>query len=77
LSYLPKTDGVLARLGMKSWVLPAADLDPQRLAATLSRALGQEQELRDHVRQRLPELRDGALRAIDLTMDSVNGEAAA
>jgi colanic acid/amylovoran biosynthesis protein len=77
LSYLPKTDGVLARLGMESWVLPAAELDPGALAATLSRALAQEHELREQVRRRLPELRDGALRAIDLTMGSVNGRAAA
>jgi colanic acid/amylovoran biosynthesis protein len=68
LSYLPKTDGILARLGLERWVLPAADLDAGALAQTVCAALAREKELRRHVGARLPETRAGARRAIDLTL---------
>jgi colanic acid/amylovoran biosynthesis protein len=70
LSYLPKTDGVLARLGLERWVLQARDLDGDRLAAVLADALGREGELREHVGGRLPAVRESARRAIDLTLET-------
>jgi colanic acid/amylovoran biosynthesis protein len=69
LSYLPKTDGVLARLGMGAWVLPAAGLRADRLASTLSAALADTGALRGEIQARLPSLRASATRAVDLTLE--------
>jgi colanic acid/amylovoran biosynthesis protein len=69
LSYLPKTDGVLARVGMPDLVLPAGDLNSTQLAGTVRRALEDNDELRARVAQRLPQLRASAERAVDLALD--------
>jgi colanic acid/amylovoran biosynthesis protein len=69
LSYLPKTDGVLARLGLDRWVLPAAGLRADPLAATLRAALADTAALRHEIQARLPELRASATRAVDLTLE--------
>jgi colanic acid/amylovoran biosynthesis protein len=69
LSYLPKTDGVLARLGMDRWVLPAAGLRADRLASKLSEALAESGALREQIQARLPSLRGNAVRAVDLTLE--------
>ncbi len=69
LSYLPKTDGVLARLGMDRWVLPAAGLRADRLASMLFEALAESGALRDEIQARLPSLRGSAVRAVDLTLE--------
>jgi colanic acid/amylovoran biosynthesis protein len=70
LSYLPKTDGVLARLGLDRWVLPAEGLDAGALAATLEDALAQQSRLRQTVAARLPAVRERARHAIELTMEA-------
>jgi colanic acid/amylovoran biosynthesis protein len=80
LSYLPKTDGVLERLGMSSLVHPAAGLEPHALAATVRDALEHRDELRALVAERLVEARQSAERAADLSlaaarMDSPEGRA--
>jgi polysaccharide pyruvyl transferase WcaK-like protein len=69
LSYLPKTDGVLARLGLERWVLPAAGLDAPRLTSTLAEALAAAGSLRADVAERLPAVRESARRAVELTLD--------
>ncbi len=73
LSYLPKTDGVLARLGMDRWVLPAAGIDAARLASTLTAALAESDSLRSAIHGRLPEVRVSARHAVDLTLDAATG----
>lgn len=73
LSYLPKTDGILARLGFERWVIPAAELDADALAGKLRAALGEEEALREQVRERLPEARASARRAVDLTLAAADG----
>jgi colanic acid/amylovoran biosynthesis protein len=69
LSYLPKTDGVLSRVGLEQWVLPAAHLDAGALAKAVTAALVQEGQLREQIRARLAAVRDSARNAIDLTMN--------
>jgi colanic acid/amylovoran biosynthesis protein len=73
LSYLPKTDGVLDRLGMSSLVQPAAGLDPAALAATVRNALERRTELRALVAERLGDARASAERAADLSLETVDG----
>jgi colanic acid/amylovoran biosynthesis protein len=68
LSYLPKTDGVLERLGMSSLVQPAAGLDPHALAGTVRDALERREELRGLVAERLTDARVSAERAADLAI---------
>jgi polysaccharide pyruvyl transferase WcaK-like protein len=68
LSYLPKTDGVLERLGMANLVQPAAGLDPRALAATVRDALEKRDELRALVAERIGEARRSAERAADLSL---------
>jgi colanic acid/amylovoran biosynthesis protein len=70
LSYLPKTDGILARLGLERWALPAAELDARAFAARLTDALEQRGQLEDQVLARIPAVRDSARRAIDLTLEA-------
>jgi colanic acid/amylovoran biosynthesis protein len=70
LSYLPKTDGVLARVGMGRWVLPAAGLEAAALASTLSAALAETESLRRDIQGRLPALRASARRAVELTLEA-------
>lgn len=73
LAYLPKTDGVLARLGMERWVLPTSGLESARLASILGAALADADALRDEIGARLPALRASARRAVDLTLDAAAG----
>ena len=68
LSYLPKTDGVLERLGHPELVQPAAGLEADRLAATVRDALERRDELRGDLARRLPAIRANAARAADLTL---------
>jgi len=68
LGYLPKTDGVFARLGRSDLVLEAAGLEPAALAALVRRALAEEEGIVEHVRARLVEMRASAERAADLAL---------
>lgn len=72
LGYLPKTDGVLERLGLGDWVLPAAGLEAGRLAERISAALEGNARLRGQIAERLPQARAGARRAVDLTLSAVS-----
>ena len=68
LSYLPKTDGVLERLGMSRLVLPAEGLDAHVLSVTVGEALERRSELRALVSDRVGKARLSAERAADLTI---------
>jgi colanic acid/amylovoran biosynthesis protein len=68
LSYLPKTDGVVARLGWGELVLPARGLDADALARTLASALARKDDLRRELSERLPAIRRSAEAAADLTL---------
>ncbi len=71
LAYLPKTRGVLRRLELDEWVLPARDLDARALGTMISAALEGNAGLREHVRRRLSPARAGARRAVELTLAAV------
>jgi colanic acid/amylovoran biosynthesis protein len=68
LSYLPKTDGVLARLGWGDLVLPARGLEADALARALADALARKDDLRRELADRLPAIRRSAEDAADLTV---------
>jgi colanic acid/amylovoran biosynthesis protein len=68
LSYLPKTDGVLARVGMPEMVQPAHGLQAGTLATALREALDGRASLQERLRERLPALRHSAERAADLAL---------
>lgn len=70
LSYLPKTDGVLARLGWTELVQQAAGLDADALAAGIHTALDRHDALAADLQARLPVLRRSAESAADLTLEA-------
>jgi polysaccharide pyruvyl transferase WcaK-like protein len=49
--------GVMARLGLEEWTLPADALDGQTLAAAIRRLRGERERVVAHLAQRVPELR--------------------
>lgn len=72
LSYLPKTDGVFARMAMSDMVLPARRLEAARLETQLRAALADAGQLAARVRAKLPEMRASAASAVDLTLDAAS-----
>lgn len=77
VAYLPKTNGVLARLGLHSCVLSPSDAGGQELAQAIHRGLERRDELRRHISAALPEVRSSAERAADLALAAGRGELAA
>jgi len=62
VSYQPKTAGIMAQLGLADFVVPIEDMDFRRLRATFELLIDRQDQIRDSLRKRLPDIRQAAER---------------
>lgn len=60
ISYLPKTDGIMAMLDLEDWVLDIGEVTAERLASGYQRLVDERETYRERLEEKMPAIEDEA-----------------